>query len=161
MNIDVKGFTDQYYREICGGSLLPVKKTVELAAGHCHVELTTLVVGGVNDGIKEMEGLFKWIMEIDPDIPLHLSRYFPNYQMDLPPTPRETMTALKALGDRYLNHVYLGNMLESDNNTYCHNCGNTLIDRGYYRAHVVGITREGRCGNCGETLRRIVGDWGR
>ena len=163
MNIDVKGFTDQYYREVCGGSLLPVKKTVELAAGHCHVELTTLVVGGVNDGVKEMEGLFKWIMEIDPDIPLHLSRYFPNYQMDLPPTPRETMTSLEALGDRYLNHVYLGNMPEPDNNTYCHNCGRILIERGYYRARAVGITRtrEGSCSNCGETTRRIVGDWGR
>ncbi|HZJ57886.1 MAG TPA: AmmeMemoRadiSam system radical SAM enzyme [Clostridia bacterium] len=160
MNIDVKGFTEEYYREVCGGSLSPIKRAVELAAGHCHVELTTLVVGGVNDGAQEMESLFRWIKGIDPYIPLHLSRYLPNYKMNLPGTEVETMMSLKALGDKYLNHIYLGNMGGVDNNTYCPNCRELLIDRGHYRARAAGISQEARCSGCSSDTRRILGAWG-
>lgn len=147
MNIDVKAFSEEYYKEICGGILPPVKKTVELAARHCHIELTTLVVGGVNDELTDMKNLFKWVKGIDANIPLHLSRYFPNYKMDQPATPIDTMISLRDLGLLYLNYVYLGNMSGIDNNTYCKRCHQLLVDRGHFKAKIVGLN-QGICSNC-------------
>lgn len=111
MNIDVKAFTDKYYREICRGSLEHVKKTVETAAKHCHVEITTLIVPGLNDAIEEIGGLAVWLASINKDIPLHLSRFFPNYKMkDILPTSRETLIQAREEALKHLNHVHLGNI---------------------------------------------------
>ena len=111
MNIDVKAFTEQYYSNICKASLKGVKTTVENAAQSCHVEVTTLIVTGLNDRVEEMGLLCNWLASIDKNIPLHLSRYFPNYKMtDTRPTPINTLKKLRDEAKKHLNFVYLGNV---------------------------------------------------
>lgn len=111
MNIDVKAFNEEFYAKNCKGSLQKVKETVEYAARHCHVEVTTLIIPGLNDNDKEIGKMSEWLASISPDITLHLSRFFPNYNMyDRPPTPVETLVRLKETALRHLSHVYLGNV---------------------------------------------------
>lgn len=110
MNIDVKGFTDSYYRENCAGQLEPVKRTVEIAQERCHVELTTLLVPGLNDSPEEIEELVAWVASLNPAIPVHFSRYFPNYKFDLPPTPLKTMEQAWEIAKKKLKYVHLGNV---------------------------------------------------
>jgi len=110
MNIDLKGFGSRFYEKLKGG-LEDVKRTIALSAETCHVEITTLVIPGENDSPSEMEQEAKWLSKINPGIPLHLSRFFPNYKMtDTPPTPVETLRELKVVAERYLRYVYLGNV---------------------------------------------------
>ena len=110
LNIDLKGFTPEFYRWV-GGDLEEVKENICAAykAG-CHVEVTTLVIPGKNDSPEEMEQEAAWLGDLSPEIPLHLSRYFPRFRVDIPPTPRETLEGLQAAARRYLRHVYLGNI---------------------------------------------------
>ena len=129
MNIDVKAFTEEYYSKVCAGTLAQVKHTVELAARQCHVEITTLLVPELNDSVEEITNLAKWLAAIDPDIPLHLSRYFPNHNMTAPPTPLSTLAAAVAAARRHLNYVYLGNVGGEGTNTYCPACNSKVIDR--------------------------------
>ena len=111
MNIDLKAFSDKFYRELVKGGLEEVKETISEAAHDCHVEITTLIIPGWNDAPEEMEEMAKWLSSLSPDIPLHLSRYFPQYEMtDRPPTPLNTLTELKGIAERHLNYVYLGNV---------------------------------------------------
>jgi len=110
MNIDLKSFNTGYYKELCGGSLKPVLKTIELAASTCHVEITTLLVSEGNDRLEEIEDIGKFLSEIDRDIPLHLSRYFPRYKRDNPPTDIAFMRKAKDVAEKYLTKVSLGNI---------------------------------------------------
>lgn len=111
MNIDVKGYTASYYKQICKGSLDAVKQSVEIAAEKTHVEVTTLVVPGLNDAVEEIDEMSKWIASISKDIPLHLSRFFPNYKMqDRAPTPVSTLKKARDKALEHLNYVYLGNV---------------------------------------------------
>ena len=110
MNIDLKGFTDEFYKSL-DGDLETVKQFIKTAFKHCHIELTTLIIPNENDNEEDIENMCKWIASIDKNIPLHLSRFFPNYKMrNVSPTDRESMFKLKRICDRYLNYVYLGNM---------------------------------------------------
>lgn len=109
-NIDLKAFTDRFYLAM-GGRLEPVKESIRAAAGRAHLEVTTLVIPGENDSEEEMEALSSWLAAISPEIPLHLSRFFPSYLMlEKPPTPRSTLTKLHAVAKRHLERVYLGNI---------------------------------------------------
>lgn len=108
-NIDLKSFSDEFYKW-AGGDLETVKAFIQRAARDAHVELTTLVIPGKNDGEDEMEEMAGWIASISPDIPLHITRYFPQYQSHIPMTPKETLEKLKAIAEKHLNHVYLGNI---------------------------------------------------
>jgi pyruvate formate lyase activating enzyme len=111
MNIDLKAYNDKFYRELVKGGLEEVKGTISRSAGHCHVEVTTLVIPGWNDSPEEMEEMAVWLASLSPDLPLHLSRYFPHYEMtDRPPTPLATLQELKRVAGRHLNYVYLGNV---------------------------------------------------
>jgi pyruvate formate lyase activating enzyme len=111
MNIDLKAFNEKFYRELVKGGLEEVKETIRLSSEQCHVEITTLVIPGWNDSVEEMEEQSKWIASLSPEIPLHLSRYFPRYLMnDKPATPAATLTELKKTADRRLRYVYLGNI---------------------------------------------------
>lgn len=108
-NIDLKGFTSAWYRRL-GGDLDTVKRSIALAAERCHVEVTTLLVPGENDSVEEIRSLAKWLASVRPDIPLHLSRFFPRYQMrDHLPTPVEQVYRLAEEARAWLAHVYTGN----------------------------------------------------
>ncbi len=155
MNIDVKGFTDKYYSQICAGQLLPVMKTVEAAVGQCHVEITTLLVPGLNDSPREIETLAKWLAGLDKNIPLHFSRYFPGYKFDLQPTPVETIKNAVNIAKMHLNYVYAGNASELDlSNTLCPDCSGLLIRRSGYGVELLGL-KEDCCIYCGYKIKII------
>lgn len=109
VNIDLKGFSEVWYRTL-GGDLEAVKRSIALAAQSCHVEVTTLVVPGENDGEDEMRALSGWLSSISRDIPLHVSRFFPRHHMiDRGPTPVETVYRLADVAREQLRYVYTGN----------------------------------------------------
>lgn len=147
-NIDIKAFSDNFYRQYCRGMRRPVIKTVEHAAAVSHVEITCLLIPTLNDCPKELELLSDWLAGINPDIPLHFSRYFPQYQLDLPPTPLETLQQAREIALRKLRYVYLGNVdLPGSADTCCPNCGATLVCRRGYKITMNGLTGT-RCRNC-------------
>ena len=109
MNIDLKGFTEEYYRKL-GGSLETVKEFIRRAAKECHVELTTLIVPGENDSAEEMEWEAEWIASVDPEIVLHVTRFFPRYRMtDRKAADVEEVYRLRDAAGKYLKYVYTGN----------------------------------------------------
>lgn len=109
VNIDLKGFTANWYKRL-GGDPETVKRSIALAAESCHVEVTTLVVPGENDKEEEMRALSAWLASIDPGIPLHVSRFFPRHRMqDRPPTPVQTVYRLAEVARQQLQYVYTGN----------------------------------------------------
>lgn len=109
MNIDLKGFRDEYYKRL-GGSFDAVKDVIRCAAVACHVELTTLIVPEENDALEEMEEEAKWIASVNDIIPLHVTRFFPRYNMqDREATDVKRIYELKAVAERYLKHVFAGN----------------------------------------------------
>lgn len=108
-NIDLKGFTPAWYKKL-GGDLETVKRSIQIAAEHCHVEVTTLLVTGENDGEEEIRALSAWLAEIDRGIPLHLTRFIPRYKMrDRPPTPLGRLHRLVEIAAEKLDYVYPGN----------------------------------------------------
>ena len=110
MNIDLKGFTDRYYREVLGGDRQMVMDFIREAVQQCHVELTTLIVPGENDSEEEMLALSEWVAGLGEDIPLHISRFFPRYRMaDRGPTPVGKVYALMKAAEKNLRYVYPGN----------------------------------------------------
>lgn len=111
MNIDLKAFNDKFYSELVKGSLKEVKETIKRAAEHCHVEVTTLIIPGWNDSVDEMEEMTQWLASLSPEMPLHLSRYFPQYQMtERPLTSLDSLQELKRTAEQHLRYVYLGNI---------------------------------------------------
>ncbi|HUM83930.1 MAG TPA: AmmeMemoRadiSam system radical SAM enzyme [Lachnospiraceae bacterium] len=108
MNIDLKGFTEDYYRFL-GGDLETVKAFIERAARSCHIEVTTLIVPGRNDSEEEMERLSEWLSWVGYGIPLHITRYFPRYRMKTPATDIDTVYRLAEVARRNLKYVFVGN----------------------------------------------------
>jgi len=147
-NIDLKAFTEKFYRNICQGYLEPVKKTIRLANKEALVEVTTLLIPGLNDSKEEIEDLVRWLAEIEPNIPLHFSRYFPKYELEIEITPIETLLKAKELAEEKLNFVYLGNVQDSKyRNTYCYQCGELLIERDWSKVKL--NLDEDLCPECG------------
>jgi pyruvate formate lyase activating enzyme len=110
INVDVKAFTKDFYERM-GGDLETVRQTVALCAESCHVEVTTLIIPGENDGDDETAALSRWLASVSREIPLHLTRFFPRYRMqEKPPTPVETLRRLAKIAGRELAHVYMGNI---------------------------------------------------
>jgi pyruvate formate lyase activating enzyme len=109
-NIDLKSFTDDFYREICGGRLAPVQESIKILSAFCHVEVTTLIIPGYNDGEEETANIAAWLAEINPLIPLHINRYYPNYQFSAAPTPKEKILRLQKIAGDFLRFVYAGNL---------------------------------------------------
>lgn len=110
MNIDLKSFSNSFYKNICGGSLKPVLKTIETAAKSCHIEITTLLVSGENDNLVEIEEIAKFLSSINKDIPLHLTRYFPRYKLENKATDIAFMKKAEETAKKYLSRVLLGNI---------------------------------------------------
>mgnify|MGYP000872155579 CR=1 FL=1 len=151
-NIDLKGFDGDYYQRLCSGKLEPVLDNIRAAVGKIHLELTTLILPGENDQPENIRKLSQWIAALDPEIPLHLSRYFPNYQMKLPATPLETMEEALAIAKEYLKYVYLGNAGRASH-TYCPECGSVMVERDGYRTR---IFNKNICRECGKMVRFII-----
>jgi len=152
INIDLKAFTDKFYKEVCGARLKPVLETIRLMKElGVWVEVTTLIIPGLNDGDQELRDIGRFVKGIGPDIPWHVTQFYPTYKIvDRPRTPVETLRRTREIGmDEGLRYVYEGNVPgEGGANTYCHACGALLIER-----HGVLLTRdnllEGRCPACG------------
>ena len=160
MNIDVKAFTDEFYRKITGARLQPVLDTVERAYKMgIHIELTYLIIPTLNDSQDEIRKFAEWVYNLSSEIPVHFSRFFPMYKLtDKPPTPLKTMhNAYKIAKDVGLDYVYLGNTWEPEyESTYCPNCGNLLIERIYYNTKIKGLTKDGRCDRCGKKINIVL-----
>ena len=110
MNIDLKGFTDNYYENLLKGNRKMVMDFIEEAAKHCHLELTTLIIPRENDSDEEILSLSEWVSKINPEIPLHISRFFPRFQMtDREATPVERIYHLREVAEKNLKFVYTGN----------------------------------------------------
>ncbi|WP_297421390.1 AmmeMemoRadiSam system radical SAM enzyme [Clostridium sp.] len=154
MNIDLKGYTNRYYSNICGAKLEPVLETIKKCNPHCHVEITTLLVSEENDSLEEARQIAEFIASVSEDIPLHLSRYFPRYKMENAATQVEKITAAQNEAKKYLKHVYVGNVQGVDNNTYCDNCNELLIERNGYSTEV--YLKESKCEKCGEEINIIL-----
>jgi len=153
VNIDLKAFSPEFYKSVCGGDLEPVLRSIGQAyESGCHVELTTLVVPGMNDSKDEMDRLASWIAGLSPDIPLHVSRYFPSYRMTAPPTPMSTLQACVDAARTRLHYVYVGNAtVPGGSDTVCPSCGKTVIRRhGYDRVEVLLSGRS--CPACGSSI---------
>jgi len=154
VNLDVKAFSEEFYKQNCRGRLQPVLQTAEILVERCHLEITTLLIPGLNDSETELRELVAWIASLDRDIPLHFSRYTPQYQMKRPVTPLATLQRAREIALEKLNFVYLGNVWEdnSGSNTYCPACGRILIKRRGYHTFVQGI-KAGKCINCGAAVK--------
>lgn len=110
MNIDLKSISDEFYQDICLGSFNPVLTTIKKAAENLHIEITCLLIDGLNTNIEKIAKLAKTIGQINKDIPLHLSRYFPAYKMDRPATKIQTIIEAVDEARKHLNYVYMGNV---------------------------------------------------
>ncbi|MBW9157861.1 AmmeMemoRadiSam system radical SAM enzyme [Clostridium tagluense] len=154
MNIDLKALNNKYYKDICGGSVTPVMDTIKIASKQCHAEVTTLLVNGENDSAEEIGAVAGFIASLNKDIPLHLSRYFPNYKMNNPATKVEVMFKDRDIAKKYLNYVYLGNIADSDNSTYCPKCGYKIIERD--GKHINVNTSDSVCPKCGYKINIVL-----
>ncbi|MEW6725034.1 MAG: AmmeMemoRadiSam system radical SAM enzyme [Bacillota bacterium] len=156
-NVDVKAFTRRFYREICSGELEPVVRAVEqiVSAGR-HLEITTLLVTGLNDSPEEIRDLVAWLAELNPEIPLHFSGYFPNYRMELPPTPTATLERAYRQARERLSFVYVGNTWSREfSDTHCPKCGALLVRRRGFSTEIRALER-GRCGECRQPVPIIT-----
>jgi pyruvate formate lyase activating enzyme len=154
LNIDLKAFTEDYYRRMCLGHLEPVKEVIRAAAARRHVELTTLVIPGWNDSVEEMSRLSEFIAGISREIPLHLTRYFPNYKLSLPSTPLNTMKHLWDTARMNLPFVYMGN-IGAEADTVCPECGEIVVRRQGFAVRV-NLAGSAECPRCGQHLPIIT-----
>src|SRR5262249_51624322 len=170
-NIDLKGFTDGFYKRLCTGSLGPVLETLAYLKRETAVwlEITTLLIPGENDSQGEIEALSGWIADnLGPDVPLHFTRFHPDWKMrDRPPTPTATLQAARNIAlNRGLRYVYTGNIHdEAGQTTYCHACGSPVVGRDWYEITFWGLDDGGRCRSCGALCAGVFdgppGGWGR
>lgn len=148
-NIDLKAFTDKFYRDFTKSKLEPVKQTlVEIEKAGKHLEITNLVIPGLNSDEEVFAEMVRWIAEnVDKGTVLHLSRYFPRYRLNVESTPGELIKKFYNIAKEYLDYVYIGNM-HADNDTYCSHCGKKVIDRSFYSANPIGLENNGKCSHC-------------
>lgn len=151
-NIDLKAFNKDFYRKLCSGRLEPVLENIELMAkNNLHLELTTLIIRDYNDSSEELKDLFSWIAELNLEIPLHLSRYFPAYKLNKEATSIDKMLEAYQLASEVLSYVYLGNVhMTEGHDTNCPQCGQLLIKREYYQ--IKNLLKDGTCPKCEEKI---------
>ncbi len=157
-NVDLKAFTEDFYRDLTAGHLEPVKDTLRYLVHETRVwtEITTLLIPGHNDTDEEITKLARFVAkELSPDVPLHFSAFHPDYLMrDTPPTPPATLTRARRLAiAEGLRYVYTGNVHDLDGDrTACASCGETLIQRDWYEILDYRLTGDGACPACGAVL---------
>jgi pyruvate formate lyase activating enzyme len=149
MNIDLKSMSDNFYNAICGGKVTPVLETIKSAISFCHIEITNLLIPEQNDNKDELQELIDFLYSINPDIPVHFSRYFPCWESHQPVTPESTLLSTFNLARKKLKYVYLGNVPSGEyTNTYCPGCGKELISRASFASREIHIV-DNKCGYCG------------
>lgn len=156
-NIDLKAFNEAFYTRLTGAGLEPVKESLKaISKAGRHLEITTLIIPGKNDSVKEMESQAEWIEgELGDETPLHLSRYFPMFKRDDPSTPRETLTRLFETASKRLKYVYLGNTpRESGQDTRCCKCGTIVTKRSGFSIMLTNLSETGSCKKCGNPVYR-------
>jgi pyruvate formate lyase activating enzyme len=169
-NIDLKAFTEDFYKKITGSHLQPVLDTLRYVKKETStwLEITCLLIPGENDGEAEIDAASKWIMDnLGPDVPVHYSAFFPAWKMlNKPATPKATLTrARKIAMQNGLRYVYTGNVEDTEgSNTYCHNCGKIVIERCGYAIRSYQLTSDGNCKFCDTKCAGIFtdhsGNWG-
>ena len=161
MNIDIKGFSQSFYKEICGGSLKPVLDTIEYAHKKgIWVETTTLLIPGYNDSDEEIRSIAQFQADLDPNMPWHISAFHPMYKMqNVPRTPPSTLRRAYTIGKEVgLNYVYVGNIDdEARESTYCPECSALVIDRhGHIGQYVTNhLMQKNNCPSCGYPLHGV------
>ena len=169
-NVDLKAFTERFYRDVCGAELAPVLETLEYLVRETDVwlEVTTLLIPGENDSDAEIDAMTRWIAdELGPEVPLHFSAFHPDWKMtDRPPTPPATLGRARRLAiQNGLRYVYTGNVHDREGgSTWCHRCGALLIERDWFELGRWGLSPDGGCSSCGEPLPGVFaarpGTWG-
>ncbi|MFO7677962.1 MAG: AmmeMemoRadiSam system radical SAM enzyme [Thermoplasmatota archaeon] len=160
INIDVKAFSEDFYKKVCKARLAPVLQTCEHAKNlGIHLELTYLVIPGKNDSLKEITMFCRWVVDtLGPDIPIYFSRFHPNYKMnDVPETSIDSLVSIFEHAKKQgINFVYIGNILdEKYENTICPSCNNVLIKRQVFSSEIVGLLDE-KCMKCGAKIPIIA-----
>jgi len=150
LNIDLKTFSEEGYKKL-GGSLAPVKNSIELAlSSGCHVEITVLAVPTLSDSLDMMNEISKYIASLNKSIPLHISRYFPAHKFREPSLEFEQLSKLYDCASKNLDYVYLGNVHSDEtSNTYCPKCSTVLIVRKNYSTHISENLKGNVCAKCG------------
>jgi pyruvate formate lyase activating enzyme len=169
-NVDLKSFDDGFYRRVCGGRLGAVLETIEYAARETPVwlELTTLLIPGLNDSDAELDALTRWVVDrLGPDVPLHFTAFHPDWRLrDRPPTPPATLARARRIARANgVHHAYTGNVRDPEGqSTWCHACGALLIERDGYQLGTWNLTPDGRCAACGARCAGLFegrpGAWG-
>ncbi len=169
-NIDLKGFTEHFYRKLCTGHLAPVLDTLVHLKHHSDVwfEITTLLIPGQNDSSQELRELSRWVMEnLGPDVPLHFTAFHPDFRMrDVPATPPATLVRAREIArEAGVHHVYTGNVHDPEGqSTWCHACGELLIGRDWYVLSGWNLSDDGHCRSCGVRCPGVFdgppGSWG-
>ena len=152
IKIDLKGFSEEFYREVCSARLAPVLRSIrQVAASGTHLEIVNLVVPTLNDSAAMLTELSKWVVgELGPDVPVHFTRFHPDYQLrNLPPTPVTTLEKAREIGMRHgMHYAFVGNVPGHEgNSTYCPQCGEVVIRRHGFLIQETTID-EGRCAKC-------------
>ena len=170
-NVDLKGFTEDFYHRVCAGSLAPVLDTLEYLKNETQVwfEITNLLIPGLNDSDDEIDAMTRWVVDrLGPDVPLHFTAFHPDWKMrDRPRTPAATLSRARrlALGNG-VRYAYTGNVHDpAGQSTYCHGCGALLIERDWYALGAWNLTDDGHCSGCGTPCPGVFdgrpGHWGR
>jgi pyruvate formate lyase activating enzyme len=169
-NVDLKAFTEDFYMKLCGAHLQPVLETLEYLVKETNVwvEITTLLIPGLNDSDAEIAAMTRWIADrLGPDVPLHFTAFHPDWKMhDVPATPPATLTRARGIAKgNGLHYVYTGNVHDPEGqSTTCPQCGARLIGRDGYEIFEWSLAKGGLCGSCGApcpgTFEEFPGSWG-
>ncbi len=168
-NVDLKGFTERFYKETCAGHLQPVLETLEYLRRETGVwfEITTLLIPGENDSDQELHAMTEWVVSrLGTDVPIHFTAFHPDYRMlDKPGTPPSTLTRARAIAvEKGIRYAYTGNVHDpAGGSTYCHQCRKTLIGRDWYELGQWNLDG-GKCRFCGASCAGVFEDrpgaWG-
>ncbi|RZU47857.1 pyruvate formate lyase activating enzyme [Fluviicoccus keumensis] len=169
-NVDLKGFSEDFYYRTTGAHLQPVLDTLMWLKQETQVwlELTTLLIPGLNDSDAELHAMTQWVREnLGPDVPMHFTAFHPDHKLrDIPATPAATLQRARRIArENGIRHAYTGNIQDTGGgSTFCHHCGELLIERDGYRLGRWGLDAHGACGRCGTALPGVfeaqAGDWG-
>jgi pyruvate formate lyase activating enzyme len=169
-NVDLKGFTDDFYHRICGARLAPVLETLEYLRHETSVwfEITNLLIPDLNDSDDELDAMTRWVVEhLGSDVPMHFTAFHPDWKMrDRPATPPATLARARRIAmDNGVRNAYSGNVHDREGqSTYCHGCGAVLISRDWYELGAWNLEEGGTCATCGERCAGVFearpGRWG-